>query len=581
VCAWWRFPASLRDARDTCGRTPALKCRPIVPASRWDATNRWNFHASYYPALSNLFNEIGKDLKPKVRCVINIANRGAALPDGGFFTADQIKKVDPNPMQGQLPARGVVEVKGPAEDVAKVARSEQVTRYAARYGVVLVTNYRDFLVLGRDTQGNPLPAEPYTLADSEAAFWQSAAHPQKTAAAHGAPFYEYLVRVMKSNAPLTDPRDVAWFLASYARTAKSRVESHKDLPALAAVRNALEEALGMEFTGEKGEHFFRSTLIQTIFYGVFSAWVLWHRERSGVAQPPSAVNSGVAQPPSAVNSGVAQPPSAVKSGVAQPPPAVNSGAPPRAPWPKAGVAQPPSAVNSGVAQPPSAVNPPLAATASPAEYRRNLPHIQSAAKPIYITFSTFNRWILPEFVRDLVLKHCLHDHGRKYWLHAAIIMPDHVHMVLRVRHDADDKPFGLPEILNGIKGASAHSINKALKRKGHVWQDESFDHILRSKESLEEKEEYVRNNPVRQALVHRPEEWPWFWGEWMDEATAGGGCATQNGKATAGGGCATQNGKATAGGGCATQDGKATAGGGCATRRQSHSRGRLCHTRRL
>jgi hypothetical protein len=35
----------------------------------------------------------------------------------------------------------------------------------------------------------------------------------------------------------------------------------------------------MKFTGEHGEHFFRSTLVQTIFYGVFSAWVLWHRER--------------------------------------------------------------------------------------------------------------------------------------------------------------------------------------------------------------------------------------------------------------------------------------------------------------
>ena len=47
---------------------------------------------SFYPALSNLFNEIGKTLKPKVRCVINLANRGAGLPDGGLFTADQFQK---------------------------------------------------------------------------------------------------------------------------------------------------------------------------------------------------------------------------------------------------------------------------------------------------------------------------------------------------------------------------------------------------------------------------------------------------------------------------------------------------------
>ena len=234
---------------------------------------------SFYPALSNLLNEIGKTLKPKVRCVIRPRQSGAGLPDFGLFTADQIRKNDPNPMQGQPPARGVLEVKGPADDVRKVARSEQVKRYSARYGVVLVTNYRDFLLLGRDAQGNPLPMEAYTLAGDEAAFWQSAGHPQKTADEHGERFCEYLKRVMLSVAPLSAPQDLAWFLASYARDAKARVENHKDLPALAAVRGALEEALGMKFTGEKGEHFFRSTLVQTIFYGVFSAWVLWHRER--------------------------------------------------------------------------------------------------------------------------------------------------------------------------------------------------------------------------------------------------------------------------------------------------------------
>lgn len=236
---------------------------------------------SFYPALSNLLTEIGKSLKPKVHCVINIASTGAGLPDVGLFTADQLKKNDPNPMAGQLPARGVLEVKGPADDVLKIAQSAQVKRYSAKYGVVLVTNYRDFFLLGRDIQGNPLPPERYALADDETAFWQLTAHPQKATKDQGEQFCEYLKRVMLSVAPLSAPQDVAWFLASYARDAKARVENHKDLSALAAVREALEEALGMKFTGEKGDHFFRSTLVQTIFYGVFSAWVLWHRERAG------------------------------------------------------------------------------------------------------------------------------------------------------------------------------------------------------------------------------------------------------------------------------------------------------------
>ena len=237
---------------------------------------------SYYPVLSNLFNELGKTLKPKVRCVINIANRGAGLPDGGLFTADQFQKATAaDPKKGQLPARGAVEVKGPGEDVHEVARSKKVKTYCAEYGLVLVTNYRDFLLLGRDAQGNPLPIEGFTLADSEGALWSAAAHPHKAAKEHGERFSEYLKRVMLSNAPLSDPEDVAWFLASYARDAKARVEAVVDLPALASVREALEEALGMKFTGPRGEHFFRSSLVQTIFYGVFSAWVLWHRERPG------------------------------------------------------------------------------------------------------------------------------------------------------------------------------------------------------------------------------------------------------------------------------------------------------------
>jgi hypothetical protein len=82
-----------------------------------------------------------------------------------------------------------------------------------------------------------------------------------------------------------NPKDVAWFMASYARDALFRVEQQKELPALQTVRTALEDALGMKFTDEEGEHFFRSTLVQTLFYGVFSAWVRWHKDNPGPKSP--------------------------------------------------------------------------------------------------------------------------------------------------------------------------------------------------------------------------------------------------------------------------------------------------------
>jgi hypothetical protein len=139
---------------------------------------------------------------------------------------------------------------------------------------VLVTNYRSFLLLGYDQNNNPVTLERYDLADNEKAFWAATPH---ALAAHGARFVEYLKRVMLHAAELVDPEQVAWFLASYARDAKARIEG-VELPALQNVRAALEEALGLHFEGEKGEQFFRSTLVQTLFYGVFSAWVLWSKQ---------------------------------------------------------------------------------------------------------------------------------------------------------------------------------------------------------------------------------------------------------------------------------------------------------------
>ena len=90
-------------------------------------------------------------------------------------------------------------------------------------------------------------------------------------------------------------------------------------------------------------------------------------------------------------------------------------------------------------------------------------------------------------------------------------MPDHVHLLFTALRDADGWTFALPEILRAIKGASARSINQLSGRTGPVWQDESFDHVLRGNESLRETVEYIRQNPVRKSLVQRPEDYPWLW----------------------------------------------------------------------
>lgn len=192
---------------------------------------------SFYPPLERLLSDIGKNLSPKVRCVINLADRGAGLPDGGLFSADQFRgktrsddgKDDPFPNQN--PSRGVIEAKPLAEDVHKVAETEQVERYWKRYGMVLVTNYRAFALIGKGPSGQPRVLESFELAPSESEFWRLTAHPQKTAKERGERMLEYLKRVLLHNAPLSAPQDVAGILASYAHDARLRIEQG-DLPAL-------------------------------------------------------------------------------------------------------------------------------------------------------------------------------------------------------------------------------------------------------------------------------------------------------------------------------------------------------------
>ena len=231
---------------------------------------------SYYPALTNLLNAVGGALRPKVFCVSEMAQQGAGHPDIGLYAAKQVQKGQPK--QGQTPEGGVVEVKPANDDAWLTAESAQVSRYWDRYRLVLATNTRDFVLLGEDSEGKPAKLETFRLAQSAADFETKLQHPRAFARNIGAALGEYLSRALSHRAALAEPRDLAWLLASYARDGLARVEAAGGAPSLGAVRSALEEALGVRFEGDRGAAFFRSTLVQTLFYGVFSAWVLWSRQ---------------------------------------------------------------------------------------------------------------------------------------------------------------------------------------------------------------------------------------------------------------------------------------------------------------
>ena len=236
---------------------------------------------SYHPALGTLLNAVGAALKPRVFCVGELADRGAGRPDFGLYAAKQLQKG--RPREGRMPERGAVEVKAAGDDAGRAAESDQVRGYRDRYGTVLVANLREFVLLGEDAAGRPAKLETFRLAETEDEFWRKVEKPRAFAREAGAGLGEYLARALSHRAALAEPKDLAWLLASYARDGLARVEAAGGEPQLAAVRGALEEALGVRFEGERGERFFHSTLVQTLFYGVFSAWVLWARQ----APPPA------------------------------------------------------------------------------------------------------------------------------------------------------------------------------------------------------------------------------------------------------------------------------------------------------
>ena len=181
---------------------------------------------STYAALANLFDAIGATLRPKVFCVPELADQGAGHPDYGLYAAGQVQRGTPR--RGQVPEHGVVEVKPAGDDAFQTAESSEVSDYWERYRLVLVTNTRDFVLVGEDPNGQPVKLETYRMAETQEDFEDLLTRPRAAARAVGAGFGEYLCRMLSHRATLSDPGDLAWLLASYARDGLARIEAAGD-----------------------------------------------------------------------------------------------------------------------------------------------------------------------------------------------------------------------------------------------------------------------------------------------------------------------------------------------------------------
>ena len=169
-------------------------------------------------------------------------------------------------------------------------------------------------------------------------------------------------------------------------------------------------------------------------------------------------------------------------------------------------------------------------------FRRRLPHIYVIGQPLFVTFRLYgslptgrkfpnecmtsgqaflvmdrildNPRFGPTYLQQpriaSILRGAL-QHGSllDYDLHAWVIMPNHVHLLLTPHTPAST-------FLRRLKGYSARQANKVLGLTGQAfWQDESYDRIVRTGEEFHRIERYIVTNPVKAGLAQSIEEFPW------------------------------------------------------------------------
>jgi len=143
-------------------------------------------------------------------------------------------------------------------------------------------------------------------------------------------------------------------------------------------------------------------------------------------------------------------------------------------------------------------------------YYRNLPHWRARGYPYFVTWRIHKSQppLSPE-ERDVVVEALCYFNAKRYDLHAYVVMDDHVHLIL---YPEDN--FPLEKLCHTWKSFTAHEFVRHHIRQGNVWQDESFDRILRDEEEYYQKVQYILNNPWKRW----PDltEYKWVWAKGMD-----------------------------------------------------------------
>jgi putative transposase len=170
-------------------------------------------------------------------------------------------------------------------------------------------------------------------------------------------------------------------------------------------------------------------------------------------------------------------------------------------------------------------------------YRRRLPHLSEIGQPIFLTWRLYGSLPLhrsfpnqlssgqqfaaldrlleetrlgPFYLRqptlaDMVVE-AIHHNAHvlsHYVLHAFVVMPNHLHLLLT-------PAVALPKLTKSLKNITAKRANQMLGLTGHpFWQEEGYDHLVRDDREFERIQLYIETNPVRAGLTTEASEYRW------------------------------------------------------------------------
>lgn len=128
-------------------------------------------------------------------------------------------------------------------------------------------------------------------------------------------------------------------------------------------------------------------------------------------------------------------------------------------------------------------------------------------------YSLNNLWLRKPKIAQIVAEKIHALDSQKYQLISFCIMPNHVHLLVKLFEqnisEENSKRYPLTTILKQIKGSTAVQCNKVLKRSGQFWQHESYDHLVRDSDEREKIIRYILQNPVKAGFVSNWKNWSW------------------------------------------------------------------------